>query len=158
MLKSVLPALCGALFTTSAMAQTAPAPTPAAQRVTVTAVQVNSPPDATDEFQTVFTREVSAKLARCVKGTYPVTLQVDITRYHRANPSLRDNMGPGSNLQGEVRLYDPATRSVLATHAVRTTGAGWTNMKYQFETLADIEAQMARDFADQLCRKVFTSK
>jgi hypothetical protein len=132
--------------------------TPPAQRVTISAVQVNSPPTATDQFQTVFVQEVSAKLSRCVKGTYPAVLQVDITKYYRSNPSFRDNMGPGSNIQADVRLWDPATRSVLATYQVRTTGAGWTNMKYQFETLADVEAQMARDFAEQLCRKVFTSK
>ena len=138
-----------------ALAQTAPA---AARRVTVSAIQVNSPPKSTDAFQGVFEKEVSAKLAKCADGDYPTILQVDITKYFRASPSFKDNMGPASTLQGTARLLDAESRAVLTSIDIKSSTAGWTNMNYQFVTLADVEAQMARDFAAQLCRKVFTTK
>ncbi len=142
-------------FATSALAQTA---APAPQRVLVTKIDVNSPEGSTDQFQTVFREQVAASLAKCSPGTYPTMLQVVVTKYFRANPSFNDTMAPGSVLQADVRLVDAADGKVLTTHKVRSASAGWTNMNYQFATLADVEAQMARDFGAKLCSQVFTSK
>lgn len=139
-----------------AFAQTAPAP--AAQRVLITKIEVNSPAGATDDFQGVFREQVAASLAKCSPGTYPTTMQVVVTKYYRANPSFNDTMAAGSQLQADVRLVDAADGKVLTTHKVRSSGTGWTNMNYQFATLADVEAQMARDFGAKLCSQVFTAK
>jgi hypothetical protein len=138
-----------------AFAQT-PAPTP--QRVLITRIEVNSPEGSTDQFQSVFREQVAASLAKCSPGTYPTTLRVAVTKYYRANPSFNDTMSAGSVLQGEVQLVDAADDKVLTTHKVRSSSAGWTNLNYQFATLADVEAQMARDFGAKLCSQVFTAK
>ncbi len=142
-------------FATTALAQAAG---PAAQRVLVTKIEVNSPESSTDQFQTVFREQVAASLAKCSPGTYPTTLQVVVTKYFRANPSFNDTMAPGSVLQADVRLVDAADGKVLTTHKVRSASAGWTNTNYQFATLADVEAQMARDFGAKLCSQVFTAR
>lgn len=156
MRKALLAAAALAGLASPAFAQTAAAP--ATQRVLVTKIEVNSPAGATDDFQGVFHEQVAASLAKCSPGTYPATLQVVVTKYYRANPSFNDTMAAGSQLQAEVRLVDPADGKVLTTHKVRSSAAGWSNMNYQFATLADVEAQMARDFGAKLCSQVFTAK
>ena len=129
---------------------------PAPQRVAVTRIEVNSPPGATDLFPTVFRARVAEKLAKCAAGTYPTTLKVTVTKYRRADPALKDLVAPMSLLQGTAELIDPATGAVLTTHQLKRASGGGGDLNYTFATLADVEAQMASDFGDEICKRMFT--
>lgn len=104
------------------------------------------------DFATVFEAGVREKLDECAKGSTPLTLDVTLTDFDRANPAMTWLVADSNTINGTARLLD-ASGQVVGEYVIarRMSGAGLIGIAM----MAQAEDQMSAAFGAEVCKQAF---
>lgn len=131
-----------------------PLPQALASDARVTEVRVSSFPrqGVSSEFARVLRQGVRKKVEACADGTAPVTLDVSLDSFEKANPLMVGFLYGSNRIRGTARLIDQSGQVVgeyRIQRAYSSHGAVGVAM------MAQAEEQMSAAFGDEVCKQAF---
>lgn len=103
-------------------------------------------------FESLFEAKVLEKLNTCARGDQPLTLEVSLDTFDRANPAMTWLLADENSIAGIARFTDPSGALVGEYLIKRTfTASGLIGIALT----AQAEDQMSEAFGDELCKQAF---
>lgn len=103
-------------------------------------------------FETLFETAVQTRLNACAQGAEPLTLEVTLDGFDRANPAMTWLIGDENRIAGIARLTD---RSGALVGEYRIQRAFLASGLIGIALTAQAEDQMSAAFGDELCKQAF---
>lgn len=123
----------------------------------VASVNVSNVPQTgvSADFESVFESSVQNKLNACAQGSEPLTLDVSLDGFDRANPTMTWLLADQNAIAGTARLKN-AAGAVVGEYRIRRTftASGLIGVAM----MSQAEDQMSQAFGDELCKQAFPSK
>ena len=104
------------------------------------------------EFQTVFQSRVQSQLNKCAAGTEPLTVEISLDSFDRANPAMTWLIADQNEIAGIARLTD-ASGNLVGEYLIKRTfvASGLVGIAL----MAQAEEQMSDAFGEELCKQAF---
>lgn len=129
-------------------------PPAVADNARVVAVNVVNIPEqgVSAGFETLFESKVQAELNECAQGSRPLTLEVSLDHFDRANPAMTWLLADQNSITGIARLKDE-TGALVGEYLIKRTfvASGLVGIAL----MAQAEDQMSQAFGEELCAQAF---
>lgn len=131
-----------------------PLPADVAANARITGVSVTGVPEqgVSDEFETVFVSRVQSQLSACTSGTQPLTVEISLDTFDRANPAMTWLIADQNEISGIARITD-ASGALVGEYLIKRAfvASGLVGIAL----MAQAEEQMSDAFGDELCKQAF---
>lgn len=131
-----------------------PLPSDLVANARVASVSVVGIPEqgVSDEFETVFESRVQSRLNTCAQGTQPLTVEISLDSFDRANPAMTWLIADQNQIAGIARLTD-ASGNLVGEYLIKRTfvASGLVGIA----VMAQAEEQMSDAFGEELCKQAF---
>lgn len=132
-------------------------PSALAQSARVSAVTLQGAPaqGVSENFTETFQSGVQAKLNECATGSTPLTLQVTLTMFDKANPAMTWLIADANRISGTARLMD-ASGAVVGEYQISRQFAA--SGLIGIAMMANAETQMSEAFGAEVCKQAFPDR
>jgi hypothetical protein len=123
---------------------------------TVVSVNLTDAPETgvSAGFEALFERSVQTRLNTCARGSQPLTLEVTLDGFDRANPAMTWLIGDENRIAGIATLTD-ASGTLVGEYRIQR--AFLASGLIGIALTAQAEDQMSVAFGDELCKQAFPS-
>ena len=131
-----------------------PLPAELASNARIASVSVVGIPEqgVSDEFETVFETRVQSQLNKCAAGTEPLTVEISLDTFDRANPAVTWLIADQNEIAGIARLTD-ASGNLVGEYLIKR--AFMASGLVGIALMAQAEEQMSNAFGEELCKQAF---
>jgi len=107
-----------------------------------------------DEFETIFETRVQSQLNECAGGTQPLTVEISLDTFDRANPAMTWLIADQNEIAGIARLSD-ASGNLVGEYLIKRAfvASGLVGIAL----MAQAEEQMSNAFGEELCKQAFAA-
>ncbi|MES2861120.1 MAG: hypothetical protein V4701_06580 [Pseudomonadota bacterium] len=132
-------------------------PSALSQTARVSSVVLNGAPaqGVSENFAQTFQSGVQAKLDECATGTTPLTLDVTLTMFDKANPAMTWLIADANRISGTARLRD-ASGAVVGEYQISRQFAA--SGLIGIAMMANAESQMSDAFGSEVCKQAFPDR
>ncbi len=131
-----------------------PLPSALVQSTRVASVGLYGAPaqSVSENFAETFQSGVQAKLDECATGTTPLTLEVNLTMFDKANPAMTWLLADANRISGTARLRN-ASGTVVGEYQISRQFAA--SGLIGIAMMANAETQMSEAFGAEVCKQAF---
>ena len=136
---------------------TTPLPSALVHSTRVASVALNGAPaeGVSETFTETFQSGVQAKLNECATGSTPLTLEVTLTMFDKANPAMTWLLADANRISGTARLRD-GSGTVVAEYQISRQFAA--SGLIGIAMMANAENQMSEAFGAEVCKQAFPNE